>query len=194
MNIKKMFKEIEKISPDKHYDLLISLENFKKNLNEVTIDIQKEFDKKMNDRNFKGVEKLLDLSENCNELREEINKITIEKGNKMIRRKKSKDIENKLNSNDYKENKKNLKQEDENLSYKEEHFPLFLLGREPDELKEEIDSLRFKLDNKYSNKTIPYTIKNDKIIWDTINKLYSKLGYSNWRNFLEAYGYKLLEE
>ena len=196
MDMKKLFEEIEEVLPDKHYDLLQALEIFKNTLNETIYEIQEEFDKKMNERNFKDVENLLDIVEEFNELARKVNEIKIKKNNPDINKEKIefREKENKekcvqdIETNDYLEKNENL------IYQKEKSFPLFLLGREPDGIREELNHLRCQLDEKYSNKILPTSIRNDKKIWSIINKLYFKLGYSTGKIFLEAYGYKLLEE
>jgi hypothetical protein len=75
MDINNLFKAIEEELPEKHEELIESLEIFKATLNDTIDSLQKKIDYKIKNRNFEDSEKIFQIAKDCNKLEQKIDNI-----------------------------------------------------------------------------------------------------------------------
>jgi hypothetical protein len=75
MDINSLFKEIEEELPEKHEELIESLEIFKATLSETIDSLQRKIDYKIKNRNFEDSEKIFQIAKDCNKLEQKIDNI-----------------------------------------------------------------------------------------------------------------------
>jgi len=115
-----LFNKIEKILPDKHDDLIESLTMFRITINETIDELQEEIYKKMSERNFKGIENLLDIAKECYELDKNINELNLKKENPQ------KNNNQNINHHEYLVNNKIEHSIHENFKYKKPYAFRFI--------------------------------------------------------------------
>lgn len=76
----------------------------------------------------------------------------------------------------------------------EENTPKYLPGFEPEEIKSLTDSFFTVIDKTFPDKVIIRNEWNHQAWDNAANLLCKKLGYSNGKDFLEAYGYRIVDD
>ena len=71
-------------------------------------------------------------------------------------------------------------------------MPIYSPGNEPDRIKDRIKTLFERIDSAYPDKIIVGLHSNHKKMGETVSEIYKALGYESGKDFLEAYGYKLI--
>ena len=112
MDINNLFNKIEEELPEKHEELIESVEFFNSVLNDVIDELQDKIDKKIRDRNFEESTKLLELAKKCNELEQKVDETYVKVERPKINKPKH------INYEKFEVNNRTEHSLDENFKYK----------------------------------------------------------------------------